>query len=48
MGKLSFGKGQSRSESDVVKLEFDAEADLDGVERRVFRLSELLLGVQVG
>jgi hypothetical protein len=44
MGKLSFGKGQSRSESDVVKLEFDAEADLDGVERRVFRLSELLLG----
>lgn len=42
MGKLSFGKGQSRSESDVVKLEFDAESDLDRVERRVSRLSELL------
>ena len=42
MGKQSFGKGQSRSESDVVKLEFDAESDLDRVERRVSRLSELL------
>lgn len=42
MGKLSFGKGQSRSESDVVKLAFDVESDLDRVERRVSRLSELL------
>ena len=39
MGKLSFGKGHSRSESDVVKIELDAETDLDRVGRRVSRLS---------
>jgi hypothetical protein len=44
MGKLSFGKGQSRSDSNVVKLEFAAENDLDGVERTVSRLSALLMG----
>ena len=43
MGRLSFGKDQSRSESVVVKWEFDAEVGLDCVERRVSRLAELLL-----
>ncbi|MBL8263319.1 MAG: hypothetical protein JNM58_12920 [Xanthomonadaceae bacterium] len=43
MGRLSFGKGQSRSESDVAKLEFGADTDLGRVERIISKLSELPL-----
>lgn len=42
MGQLAFGKARGRTESSVVRLEFDGETNLGLVQQRVLRLSELL------